>query len=256
MIWDSSLEELLRAAYINNEDQYASQEALTLRMWVIGVAFSIIGCGLNTLFTLRSPSISIAQSTAQLLAYPVGRLWDTLVPQRTFHIGRWALCLKPHPFNKKEHILIVIMANISFYTDDSGYRSLFYLLIVVACLPVIVYVLKRRYPTSFGKDVSVPLLLGGLSYIPPATGMNYGSWATVGLLFGVLIRRRHKAWWRSYNFVLSSALDSSVAFAGMIIFFTVYYTGAADRLQWWGTEVHKVSSGFQPPFSTGPSSEH
>lgn len=30
-----------------------------------------------------------------------------------------------------------------------------------------------------------PLFLGGLNYIPPASGTNYGSWAIVGLLFGL-----------------------------------------------------------------------
>lgn len=76
--------------------------------------------------------------------------------------------------------------------------------------------------------------------MPPATGMNYGSWAIVGLVFGVFVRRTHKSWWQRYNFVLGSALDSSVSLAGMVIFFAVYYTGASDRLKWWGTEVYKV----------------
>lgn len=44
---DSSFQQLLGAADIDNEDQHGSQSAITLRMWVIGVAFSIIGCGLN-----------------------------------------------------------------------------------------------------------------------------------------------------------------------------------------------------------------
>lgn len=36
---------------------------------------------------------------------------------------------------------------------------------------------------------SYSLFLGGLNYLPPATGMNYGSWAVVGLTFGWLIRK-------------------------------------------------------------------
>ncbi|EGY14505.1 sexual differentiation process protein isp4 [Verticillium dahliae VdLs.17] len=61
------------------------------------------------------------------------------------------------------------------------------------------------------------------------SGTNYGSWAIVGLVFGLWLKRRERDWWRRYNFVLSSALDCSVAIAGVIIFFAVFYTGAANN---------------------------
>jgi hypothetical protein len=70
--------------------------------------------------------------------------------------------------------------------------------------------------------------------------MNYGSWAVVGLTFGWIIRRRLHGWWSKYNFVLSSAMDSSVGIAGVIIFLTVFFTGASKNFNWWGTEVYKV----------------
>lgn len=105
---------------------------------------------------------------------------------------------------------------------------------------MLVYLLKRRYPQSFWRYAHVPLLLGGLNYLPPASGTNYGSWAIVGLLFGVYVKRRHPAWWRQHVFVLSAALDSSVAIAAVIIFFAVFWTGAADGFSWWGTTVYKV----------------
>lgn len=76
--------------------------------------------------------------------------------------------------------------------------------------------------------------------MPPATGMNYGSWAIVGLFFGYFVRKRYNYWWRRYNFILSSSLETSVSLAGVIIFFAVYYSGVSDRLTWWGTDVYKV----------------
>ncbi|OJJ03412.1 hypothetical protein ASPVEDRAFT_890167 [Aspergillus versicolor CBS 583.65] len=141
-----------------------------------------------------------------------------------------------------------------FFSTVSGYRSLFYLLILGGSLPVLVFLLRRRYPKSMWRYVNVPLFLGGLNYIPPATGMNYGSWAIVGLVFGVFIRRNHNAWWRSYNYVLGSALDSSVSLAGLIIFFTIYYTGASDKFSWWGTEVYKNTCDYKgcPYLSLSP----
>lgn len=127
-----------------------------------------------------------------------------------------------------------------FFSVASGYRSLFYILIHGGTLPMVVNLLKRRYPKSMWKYVNVPLFLGGLNYIPPATGMNYGSWAIVGLVFGYYIRRDYNASWRSYNYVLGSAFDSSVSLAGLVIFFAVFYTGVSQDFSWWGTEVYKV----------------
>ncbi|KAL2399057.1 Glutathione transporter 1 [Exophiala dermatitidis] len=78
----------------------------TVRMWTIGIVFTIIGSGLNQFFNLRQPSVTISSLVAQLLSYPVGCAWARLVP-----LG----ALNPdHEFNIKEHALITIMANVSF----------------------------------------------------------------------------------------------------------------------------------------------
>lgn len=130
-----------------------------------------------------------------------------------------------------------------FFSVDSTYHALLYPLTLGLVLPVVVYALKRRYPKSFWRHSHVPLLLGGLNYLPPASGTNYGSWAIVGLLFGVYIKRKYVAWWKHYTFVLSAALDSSIAIAAIIIFFTVFWTKASDNFSWWGTTVYKAGNG-------------
>ncbi|KAL4891995.1 OPT oligopeptide transporter protein-domain-containing protein [Aspergillus ambiguus] len=126
-----------------------------------------------------------------------------------------------------------------YFSSQIGYSSLLYFFVLGAILPIAVHLLRQRYPSSFWKKVHVPLFVGGLNYLPPATGMNYGSWALLGLAFGIFIRRRWLSWWTKFNFVLSSALDSSVGTAGVLIFLTIYFTGASDRLNWWGTKVYK-----------------
>lgn len=129
-----------------------------------------------------------------------------------------------------------------FFASGSRYHPLLWFFLLGAVLPLAVWLLRKyAFPQSrwFSK-VHVPLFLGGLNYIPPATGTNYGSWAIVGLVFGLWIRRRQHDWWKRYNFILSSALDCSVAIAGVVIFFTVFYTGAADKFSWWGTNVYQV----------------
>ncbi|KAK8116544.1 OPT family small oligopeptide transporter [Apiospora kogelbergensis] len=129
-----------------------------------------------------------------------------------------------------------------FLAAGALHHPLVYFPLMGAGLTIVVHVVRKRvFPdTRWLENVHVPLFLGGLNYIPPATGMNYGSWAIVGLLFGLLVKRRARDWWRRYNFVLSSALECSVAIAGIVIFFAVFYTGAAKRFNWWGTTVYTV----------------
>lgn len=131
-----------------------------------------------------------------------------------------------------------------FFASGALYRSLLWFFLLGALLPVLVYVLKRRvFPrTKWLQHIHVPLFLGGLNFIPPASGVNYGSWCIMGLIFGVWIKRNKKHWWKQYNFILSSALDCSVAIAGILIFFSIFYTGAAKNFKWWGTDVYKVCS--------------
>ncbi|KAH0368904.1 OPT superfamily oligopeptide transporter, partial [Aureobasidium melanogenum] len=126
-----------------------------------------------------------------------------------------------------------------FFSSDSLYRPLLWFFLIGAVMPVPVYLLKRQYPNRLWRYCHIPLFLGGLNYLPPATGTNYGSWVIVGLIFGLLIKKRAFDWWQKYNFVLSAALDSSVAIAGAIIFFTIFYTGANKGFSWWGTTVYQ-----------------
>lgn len=93
--------DLLRAAGIGIADDDPAEPILTLRMWVLGVAFCIVVSGLNTLYTLRTPSLTISGSVVLLLAYPLGRLWEKVIPAWTVPLGRWSFDINPGPFNTK-----------------------------------------------------------------------------------------------------------------------------------------------------------
>ncbi|CAK7890711.1 oligopeptide transporter 1 [[Candida] anglica] len=82
----------------------------TIRMWVIGMLLTMIGCGMNTLFSLHSPSFSITMYVTSILAWPLGRFWAWCVP----NVSIFGMPLNPGPFNLKEHALISIMANVNF----------------------------------------------------------------------------------------------------------------------------------------------
>ena len=86
----------------------------TVRVWVMGSLFTIVGSGVNMLFSMRAPTISISTLIAQLIAYPIGNAWGRYIPKRTFTTFGVTWELNPGPLTIKEHTLITIMANASF----------------------------------------------------------------------------------------------------------------------------------------------
>ncbi|KAI9708754.1 MAG: hypothetical protein M1820_003709 [Bogoriella megaspora] len=90
----------------------------TLRMWIIGIIFAMLGSGINSFFSLRYPSVHIVSLVAELLAYPCGAFLAHVIPDWT--IGKWRINPDKH-FNIKEHVVITIMANVSigFGSADS-----------------------------------------------------------------------------------------------------------------------------------------
>ncbi|KAL1408597.1 hypothetical protein Q8F55_005410 [Vanrija albida] len=103
---------IVRAVVDPTDDQ--TMPALTLRVWVIGIVFGMIGAFINQLFSIRLPTIGVGVSTAQLLAYPVGKFFAKVLPDWGFTLFGKRHSLNPGPFNPKEHMLITIMANSSF----------------------------------------------------------------------------------------------------------------------------------------------
>lgn len=114
----------LEAALITNDSPYAEVRAVvdnkddpstpcsTVRAWTIGVFFSFFLAFVNQLFSVRQPAISIESNVVQLLAYPIGKAWERWMPDYRFTIPYFGEhSLNPGKFNKKEHMLIAIMAN-------------------------------------------------------------------------------------------------------------------------------------------------
>lgn len=80
----------------------------TLRMWILGIIFTILGSGINQFFSLRYPSVHIVALVAELIAYPCGVFLARVLPIYTVDLGllgKW--CINPdHHFNVKEHAII------------------------------------------------------------------------------------------------------------------------------------------------------
>lgn len=74
----------------------------------------VVGASANTVFSLRSPTISLGTLIAQIIAWPIGHGWAKLMPQKRFKTFGLTWSLNPGPFNVKEHSIIVVMAGVSF----------------------------------------------------------------------------------------------------------------------------------------------
>lgn len=122
------------------------------------------------------------------------------------------------------------------------YRPLLWFFFIGAVTPAIPYVLTRRWPKRWYKYINFPVIYTGTGNMPPATAVNYIPAALVGFIFNYIIRRRNFSWWSKYNYVLSAALDSSIAIGSVLIFFILQYpkngTIGVNTIQtWWGNTV-------------------
>ncbi|KAI2639552.1 small oligopeptide transporter [Hypomontagnella submonticulosa] len=108
---ENSPYEEVRAAVRNYDEDLPCN---TLRAWTIGLTLVLVGASMNTLFSLRQPSIGLGALIAQIIAWPLGRAWENVVPDRQIRIFGLRCDLNPGPFNIKEHSIIVVMASVSF----------------------------------------------------------------------------------------------------------------------------------------------
>jgi OPT family small oligopeptide transporter len=130
-----------------------------------------------------------------------------------------------------------------FFGKGELYRPLIWAFFIGAIGPVLIWGAwraKGKPRNSLLKAVSLPVLFGSLSWIPPATGLNFSAWAIVCYVFNWVLKKRRTEWWGKYTMTLSAALDASLAFGLVVIFFGVIYPGWnwIGSLQWWGTRVH------------------
>ncbi|KAF5319633.1 hypothetical protein D9619_008684 [Psilocybe cf. subviscida] len=127
------------------------------------------------------------------------------------------------------------------FSSGQTYFALCIFFVIGFVCPVIAYLISLKWPNSIIRYVNFPLIFSGTGLIPPATAVNYVTWAIVGFIFQFVIRRRHFSWWTKYNYVLSAALDSGLAVSAVLIFFILQYpkngTIGMGLQNWWGNTV-------------------
>ncbi|CAM1511576.1 Fc.00g090890.m01.CDS01 [Cosmosporella sp. VM-42] len=144
-----------------------------------------------------------------------------------------------------------------FFGPKAIYRSLVWFFPIGALLPIPLWLYSRRHRHSILRKVNLPVIFGAMSWIPPATGLNFSVWVLVCYVFNYLIKNRHNPWWSKYTMTLSAALDSGLAFGIVIVFFGFIYPGWMDNFKWWGTEVYKQGCDWQAcAYNTVKEGEH
>ncbi|KAG9440100.1 hypothetical protein H6P81_020265 [Aristolochia fimbriata] len=99
--------------------------------------------------------------------------------------------------------------------------------------PALVWLLHKAFPKQkWIPLINLPVLLGATAAMPPASAINYTSWAVIGTIFNFFIFRYRKRWWQRYNYVLSAAMDAGVAF--MAVFIHLVFTMQGKEIDWWG----------------------
>jgi len=92
------------------------------------------------------------------------------------------------------------------------YNSQVYALIAGAVAPVIVFLVARRWPRSWVRNINIPVFLNGPLFVPPGSGINYGSFAIFGFIFQFYMKRRNFVWWSKVSRLkFSSKLASADA---------------------------------------------
>ncbi|KAF8066877.1 OPT oligopeptide transporter protein-domain-containing protein [Lyophyllum atratum] len=114
----------VRSAVANFDDP--DMPASTLRAWTLGVCWAAVIPGMNQFFYFRYPSVAIGSLVAQLLVFPLGRMWARFLPNKTI----FGFEINPGPFSIKEHVLVTIMAGVgaqtAYATDIIAVQRVYY----------------------------------------------------------------------------------------------------------------------------------
>ncbi|KAG8220677.1 OPT oligopeptide transporter protein-domain-containing protein [Butyriboletus roseoflavus] len=114
----------VRSAVANTDDP--SIPVMTLRTWVLGLAWSVLIPGVNQFLFFRYPAVPVVGIVAQLISYPLGSLMAAYMPRKRI----FGISLNPGPFSIKEHVLITIMASVgspsAYATDIIAVQRVYY----------------------------------------------------------------------------------------------------------------------------------
>ncbi|KAG0248209.1 hypothetical protein BG011_000340 [Mortierella polycephala] len=132
-----------------------------------------------------------------------------------------------------------VIGPLKFLAPSSLYYPIVWFFFIGFACPIPFYLLSRKYPNSWFKDVNMAAFMLGGGPFPPAGASIMPTWAFIGFIFNFVIRRRYFGWWSKYNYVMSAALDAGVAISALVIFFALQNNNV-KMSQWWGNNLSSI----------------
>nr|POF10926.1 oligopeptide transporter 7 [Quercus suber] len=121
------------------------------------------------------------------------------------------------------------------FGDLVYYSGINWFFLVGAITPVLVWLAHKASPDrQWIWLITIPVLLGAIIEMPPATAVNYTSWILIGFASGFIAYRYYRNLWSLYNYVLSGALDAGLAFMGVLLYLFLGMENVS--LNWWGSD--------------------
>ncbi|KAI5467679.1 OPT oligopeptide transporter protein-domain-containing protein [Mariannaea sp. PMI_226] len=164
----AQIEEMkIEAALVTNNSPYAEVRAVventddprmpcsTIRAWFLGILFAAVISFIDGFFDIRQPSIYVTSNVPQLLAYPLGKLLEKVLPNVGITLCGVRHSLNPGPFNKKEYMLITIMASISKDVPYTNY------IVWMQYLPIY---FNQPWANNFGYQITIALSTNFIGY--------------------------------------------------------------------------------------------
>ncbi|ANB15349.1 Opt2p [Sugiyamaella lignohabitans] len=107
---------------------------------------------------------------------------------------------------------------------------------LIGCfLPIPFWLLQKKWPDTWRRWNILVLLSGFSSWAPSNLYYSTGNFY-IGALFNWYLRKYYLGWWRKYNYILYAALNTGVAWAQIIVFFSTGYKHLVS-INWWGNTV-------------------
>lgn len=83
------------------------------------------------------------------------------------------------------------------FSSGQIYGHLLWFFLVGPLVVLLTWALGRKW--KFFNYIAWPVVFGGMSLVPPATGINFSSWFAFNAIFNGVIKRRRGAWWSKYS---------------------------------------------------------
>ncbi|KAL5719026.1 OPT superfamily [Ranunculus cassubicifolius] len=122
------------------------------------------------------------------------------------------------------------------FGDLGTYQAVNWFFLGGAIAPCLVWLAHKAFPKQdWIRLIHMPVMIGALGMMPPATAVNYTSWIIIGFLSGYVVYRYRPEWWQRHNYVLSGALDAGLAFMAVVLYLCLGLEGIS--LDWWGSDL-------------------